>query len=130
MTHGIHGTPLPPVIRIRPREGDSMQFDLPLPELYAFRSPAVAPDDFDAFWSSTLTEAEAHPVDARFTPVSARLSTVDVYDVSFAGFAGQRIAAWLMVPRNGVRPLPAVVEFQGYTGGRGRPNESLMWSAA
>jgi cephalosporin-C deacetylase len=107
-----------------------VQFDLPLQELYEFRSAAVAPDDFDAFWSETLAEAAGHPLDARFEPMSTRLSTIDVYDVSFGGYAGQRIAAWLMVPRNGVRPLPAVVEYLGYTGGRGHPSESLMWSAA
>jgi cephalosporin-C deacetylase len=107
-----------------------VQFDLPLDQLYEFRSPATEPGDFDEFWSATLAEAAAHPLDARFTPVPTRLATVEVYDVSFAGYGGQRIAAWMIVPAGATGPMPTVVEYPGYTGGRGMPHDSLFWSAA
>jgi cephalosporin-C deacetylase len=39
--------------------------------------------------------------------------TIDVQDVSFRGFGGDRIGAWFTVPRAADGPLPAVVEFIG-----------------
>ncbi|HEY2672934.1 MAG TPA: acetylxylan esterase [Rugosimonospora sp.] len=107
-----------------------MQFDLTVDELYKFRSPATEPEDFDEFWATTLAKAAEHPLGARFTPVPTRLSTIEVYDVVFGGYGGQPIAAWLMIPAGAAGRLPAIVEYQGYTGGRGMPHESLFWSAA
>ncbi|MZG15813.1 acetylxylan esterase, partial [Streptomyces sp. SID5914] len=54
-------------------------FDLPLDELHAYRSTSAEPEDFDAFWSKTLSEAREHDLDARFEPVDTGLSTVRVY---------------------------------------------------
>jgi cephalosporin-C deacetylase len=53
-----------------------------------------------------------------------------VYDVSFSGYAGDRISAWLTTPRGVDGPLPAVVEFVGYGGGRDLPGSSLAWASA
>src|SRR5213076_2292916 len=41
-----------------------------------------------------------------------------------------RINAWFTVPRGVSGPLPAVVEFIGYNGGRDLPGESLHWASA
>ncbi|MGD3261517.1 acetylxylan esterase, partial [Xanthomonas citri pv. citri] len=59
-------------------------------------------------------------------------STLDTYDVSFAGWDGQRVHAWLTVPAGTTAeaPLPAVVEFIGYGGGRGLATEHLLWASA
>jgi cephalosporin-C deacetylase len=62
--------------------------------------------------------------------VQAGLSTVDVYDVTFSGYAGEPVKAWLRVPAGTAEPLPCVVEFVGYGGGRGYPAENLFWSSA
>jgi cephalosporin-C deacetylase len=105
-------------------------FDLPLDELRDYRSASVAPEDFDAFWAETLHEARAHDLDARFEPVETHLKTVRVHDVTFAGFGGHPVKGWLTVPAWANGPLPTVVEFIGYGGGRGLPHTHLLWASA
>ncbi|MDQ1721630.1 MAG: cephalosporin-C deacetylase, partial [Pseudonocardiales bacterium] len=106
------------------------QFDLPVRELATY-SPAIPePADFDEFWRSTLAGAAAHDLAASFTPYDALLPEVRVFDVRFAGFAGQPVAGWFLTPASGSGPRPCVVNYIGYGGGRGRPHEWLVWPAA
>ncbi|MFE2042049.1 acetylxylan esterase [Streptomyces sp. NPDC059477] len=104
-------------------------FDLPLDELRDYRSGSVAPVDFDAFWAKTLQEAREHDLDVRFEPVESGLVTVEVYDVTFAGFGGHPVKGWLTVPATAREPVPLVVEFVGYGGGRGLAHEHLLWAS-
>ena len=104
--------------------------DLPESALREYRSTQTDPDDFDEFWATTLAETRAHPLDLRVERVDTGLTTVDVYDVTFAGWAGQPVRAWLRVPAATEGPLPAVVQFVGYGGGRGAAVENLFWSSA
>ncbi|MFJ2353704.1 acetylxylan esterase [Frigoribacterium sp. NPDC087798] len=104
--------------------------DLPEPALREYRSTQTDPDDFDEFWATTLAETRAHPLDLRVDRVDTGLTTVDVYDVTFSGWAGQPVRAWLRVPAAAEGPLPAVVQFVGYGGGRGAAVENLFWSSA
>jgi cephalosporin-C deacetylase len=104
--------------------------DLPLDELVSFRPDVTEPDDFDAFWARTLGDARTHDLDVRSEEVDTPYRTVRVQDVTFSGFGGDRIGAWFTVPRAEEGPLPAVVEFIGYNGGRDLPGESLRWASA
>ncbi len=105
-------------------------FDLPLAQLEGYRPDRDEPADFDDFWSRTLAEARAFPLDPRFAPVDFGLRTVETFDVTFNGYGGQPIKGWLLLPRARSGPLPAVVEYIGYGGGRGFPTDWLTWSAA
>ncbi|HJP79017.1 MAG TPA: acetylxylan esterase [Pseudonocardiaceae bacterium] len=106
------------------------QFDLSLDELHAY-APAIAePPGLTAFWAGTLAEAGRHPLDATFTPVDTGLSLLASYDVSFAGFGGDPVRAWLHLPADRSGPLPCVVEYVGYGGGRGLPHERVLWACA
>ena len=105
-------------------------FDLPLDELRTYRSASAEPEDFDSFWAKTLQEARDHDLAARFEPVDTALKTVTVHDVTFAGFGGHPIKGWLTVPAWANSPLPTVVEFIGYGGGRGLPHTHLLWASA
>src|SRR5262245_39221308 len=105
-------------------------FDLPIDELRRYRPERTEPPDFDAFWSSTLAESRGLASPARFEPVASALRTVDVFDVTFAGFGGQPIRGWLLAPANAAGPLPTVVEYIGYGGGRQFPFEWLTWASA
>ncbi|MCX5478604.1 acetylxylan esterase [Kaistia geumhonensis] len=105
-------------------------YDLSIAELRAYRGEVVRPDDFDAFWSATLAEARAVPLAARFEPFDAGLKIVEVFDVTFAGFGGHPVKAWLILPRQREGKLPCVVKYIGYGGGRGFPHEHLLWPAA
>jgi cephalosporin-C deacetylase len=104
-------------------------FDMPIEQVRAYRPDLATPTDLQDFWRTTLDEAAAHPLDATFVAHDSPLRSVDVFDVTFSGYAGQRVSAWLLLPRARTAPLPCVVQYIGYGGGRGLPLESLAWSA-
>ena len=105
--------------------------DLPLDDLLTYRGEVAEPADFDEFWVDSLEQARAHDVDVALTPVTGHgLSRLDVADVRFSGWGGQRIAAWLVRPRDVEGPLPIVVHVQGYSQGRGLPVQHTQWAAA
>lgn len=107
-----------------------MYNDLSEKELRVYRSEQTAPEDFDEFWETTLAEARASGLPVSATEVETGLETLDVFDVTFPGYGGEPIKAWLRVPHGARGPLPAVVEFVGYGGGRGHAMESLLWASA
>jgi cephalosporin-C deacetylase-like acetyl esterase len=94
--------------------------DLPLDELRAYRPALEPPADLAAFWVATLADARRHDLAATFTPVATGLTLIDTFDVTFAGFGGDPIRAWLRLPAGATRPLPAVVQFVGYGASRTR----------
>jgi cephalosporin-C deacetylase len=104
-------------------------FDLPLEQLRTFAPARTEPADFDSFWSQTLFETNAHPLEAKFTRVDYGLNALETFDVTFNGYGGQPIKGWLNFPRGG-NNLPCVVEFIGYGGGRGFPNNWLSMASA
>jgi cephalosporin-C deacetylase len=104
--------------------------DLSLDELREYRPERNEPADFDQFWGATLKAARNHPLALEHTTVDIGLPLIAVDDVTFAGYGGQPIKAWLLRPANAEGPLPCVVEYCGYGGGRGLPHEQLYWSNA
>jgi cephalosporin-C deacetylase len=107
-------------------------FDLPLDQLHSYMSSAVEPADFDDFWDQTISEARQFPLDAVFASTENHLSVIDSFDVSFAGFGGARIKGWLHLPENrdARGPLPVVVQYIGYSGGRGLVQQDTKWAQA
>ncbi|GAA4202239.1 acetylxylan esterase [Actinocatenispora rupis] len=104
--------------------------DLGLDALREYRPEIREPDDFDAFWAETLAVTRRHPLDARFEEVATPLSGVTTYDVTYAGFGGHPIKGWLTVPAGASGPLPTVVRFHGYGGGRSLPHCWGLWPLA
>lgn len=94
------------------------QFDLPLHELEQYAPDRAEPADFDSFWEKTLAEAASFALDARFDEVDAGYSELVTEDVTFAGFGGHPIKGWMLRPRSAAGPLPTVVTYIGYGGGR------------
>ncbi len=110
-----------------------MLFDMPLAELRLYKPERTEPADFDAFWAQTLADARSHKLDATFVPFDAGLATLDVWDVTYAGFGGQPIKGWFLAPRDPKQSpfhkdgkLSCVVEYIGYGGGRGLPQDHLI----
>jgi cephalosporin-C deacetylase len=103
---------------------------MPLAELRAYAPDLPVPADLDRFWAATLAEARAYDLAATFAPVDSGLTAVETLDVTFAGFGGSPIRGWLHLPANRRGPLPAVVEYIGYGGGRGLPHERVLWAVA
>lgn len=108
----------------------AVQFDMALADLRKYQAGLEPPADFDEFWNRTLAEARQFPLSPTFTPVEAGFPLIDVFDVSFAGWGGHRIAAWLLMPSGTTTPLPTVVEYIGYSDGRGFPTGHLVWAAS
>ncbi|GAA3452863.1 acetylxylan esterase [Dactylosporangium matsuzakiense] len=100
--------------------------DLTLDECHAYRSTATEPPGFDEFWSRA--RSSGGPAD--FVEVSTSLKTLRVYDVRFPGHAEQPVRGWFVTPAGADGPLPCVVEFPGYNGGRGLPEDCLLYASA
>ena len=107
-----------------------MLTDLDRAGLAAYTSAYRAPADFDEFWAKTLAEAAEFELNAQIVEVATPLTTIDVYDVTFAGFGGHPVHAWLRVPRGHRGQLPGIVQFHGYGSGRGAAIEDLLWACA
>jgi cephalosporin-C deacetylase len=103
--------------------------DMTLDELLRYRPERVEPDDFDAFWGATLDRARAAAVPPKIESVETGMIHVDTFDVTFSGYDGQPVKAWLRLPKNASGALPAVVEYIGYGGGRGPAHEPTVWSS-
>jgi cephalosporin-C deacetylase len=104
--------------------------DLPVEDLRRYRADIAEPADLDDFWTRTLAEARGHDLDLRVEPADSGLRLVEVHDVTFAGFGGHPVKAWLRRPAGARDDLPVVVQYVGYGGGRGLPHEHLTWAAA
>ncbi|MGO3484381.1 MAG: acetylxylan esterase, partial [Cellulosimicrobium funkei] len=86
-------------------------FDLPLPELETYAPALDEPADLDAFWARTLAESREAGGDlarsVRLERVETGLDLVVVDDVTFPGFAGQPVKAWLVRPAEAARAAAA-----------------------
>ena len=105
-------------------------FDIPLEELLNYKPEIQKPADFDTFWQNTLKKARQHPLNPRFEAFDANLKLIDVFDTTFAGFGGQDIKGWMILPAKAEEKLPCVVEYIGYGGGRGSPIDWLALPSA
>ncbi len=106
------------------------RFDFEPDVLRSYRPDVAEPADFDAFWARTLDESRALVEPPTLTEADSSLTLVDVFDLEFSGFGGDRVRGWVLRPAGLSGRLPAVVEFLGYGGGRGLPHEHLAWAAA
>jgi cephalosporin-C deacetylase len=108
-------------------------FDLSLKELQSYCPDREEAADFDAFWKSTLDETRTFPLSVTFEKVDYGLVAQETFDVTYNGFGGQPVKGWLILPTVAARhasPLPCVVEYIGYGGGRGFPIDWLLWASA
>jgi len=111
------------------QEAAPVHYDLDAAELAAYLPARDEPDDFDLFWKLTLQE-HSEPPSIQLSRVDTGLSTVDTYDVTFAGYGGQPVKAWLVLPTATAGPLPCVVQYVGYGDGRGLAIDHLIWASA
>lgn len=107
-----------------------MHFDLPLDQLKTYNPTLDEPKDFNTFWSTTLADATRFPLGATFTRYESHLKLIETFDVTFHGYGGQPVKGWFLLPAVRKGPLPCVVEYIGYGGGRGLPHDWLLYPAA
>jgi cephalosporin-C deacetylase len=103
-------------------------FDLTPEQLKQYKPDTSEPDDFDQFWATTLKESEQKKTAAlTLTPYEHEFPLIEMYDAEFPGFMGQPVKGWFLKPRGSKGPLPVIVEYIGYGGGRGFPFDWLSW---
>ncbi len=106
--------------------------DLPLAELHRYAGRNPKPADYDAYWAEALRELDATPPQPELRP-NPILSTrqVECFDLWFTGVGGARIYAKYLRPKlaAGAAPLPAVLQFHGYSGHTGDWLDKFGWPA-
>ncbi len=107
-------------------------FDLPQAELREYRTAAAEPAGLDGWWSARLAGARAAAQPTALTRYRPDVyGPMAAYDVEFSGAGGDRVRGWyLRPPGAGDEPLPVVVRFIGYGGGRGLPSDHALLPAA
>jgi len=103
------------------------QFDMPLDQLQNYLPAREEPADFDDFWRRTLAESRGLG-ETDFVRTDSALRHVLAEDVAFSGFDGHRVKAWLLRPAGEIRGT--VVQFIGYGGGRGVPEQWTLLPSA
>lgn len=107
-----------------------MLSDMPLAELRAYQPEVAEPADFDEFWAGELTAARAVGGPPEFTPARGLVQHAEVFDVTFPGYGGDPVRAWLLIPHQRAPRAAVIVQFIGYGGGRGDAFDWLTWSCA
>jgi cephalosporin-C deacetylase len=99
-----------------------------LPELESYKPALTKASDFSDFWQKSLTMfPKSEPV---LTPIESPIRTLDIFDVTIAGFNGDPIKGWFLTPKGLNEKRPLITIFEGYGGGRGEATEWLFWPSA
>jgi cephalosporin-C deacetylase len=106
-------------------------FDLPLEELRRYNPDVDEPPGLDAFWERAIAAAHERAAEPVFTAHDAEAyGALAVDDVTYSGADGHPVRGWFLRPRGASGPLPCLVSFIGYGGGRGAPSEHALYPAA
>lgn len=104
--------------------------DLPEEELLLHRVTTPEPADLDEWWAAHLAKTAAAATPVSLTPHEPGLyGPLSVHDVEFSGAHGHRVRGWFLRPP-GDEPLPVVVTYIGYGGGRGIPAQHTLLPSA
>ncbi len=104
--------------------------DLPLEELYKYEGTNPKPSDFDPFWDRALQDLETLRGQFRLERSAFESPVADCYDLWFTGVRSAQIHAKLLLPRNRKKPVPAVLQFHGYTVDCGDWSSKLAYAAS
>ncbi len=93
-------------------------FDIPASELYKYMGTNPKPEDFDLYWQRGLEEMNSIDPQVCLTPAFSH-PAFHCYDLYYCGTANSRIYAKLVIPKDARFPVPAVMQFHGYSGSSG-----------
>ncbi|HEX8324005.1 MAG TPA: alpha/beta fold hydrolase [Tepidisphaeraceae bacterium] len=99
------------------------QIDLPLDQLKTYQGRNPRPADFDAYWDRALAEMNLVDPKLELKPAAFKVPFAECFDLYFTGVRNARVHAKFIRPARREGPVPAVVEFHGYTG------RSADWTA-
>jgi len=104
--------------------------DMPLEQLKNYRGINPRPVDFDEFWDKSLAEMHAVDPKLQMTKSSFQAPGAQCFDMYFTGVRGARIYAQFLKPANAAKPMPAVLQFHGYSSQSGDWSDKLKWVQA
>ena len=104
--------------------------DMPLEELHTYQGRNPRPEDHDAYWDAALVEMRGVDPEVELVPASFQTPGAECFDLWFTGVGGARVYAKYARPRSIDGPIPAVVEFHGYTMHSGDWVDRLRWPAS
>lgn len=90
-------------------------FDLPADQLFSYPGQNPRPADFDAYWARALREMEAADPQPALIPAAFRHPFLACFDLYFTGTHGARLHAKYVRPAKTDGPVPAVLQFHGYS---------------
>ena len=89
--------------------------DMPLEELKRYQGRNPRPADMEEYWARALSEMHALGTGCELVPAAFHAPGVECFDLDFIGAGGARVHGRLARPA-GKKNLPAVRQFQGYSG--------------
>lgn len=106
-------------------------FDMPFEQLKEYGGINPRPVDFDEYWDAALEEMRAVDPQVEIVPdEDFQVPFATCSHLWFTGVGGSRIHAKLLQPKDVPGPLPAVLQFHGYTADSGDWHGKLGYVAA
>lgn len=90
--------------------------DMPLSKLKEYTGINPCPSDIDEYWDMALIEMNKIDSEVELIPAPYKYPTVECFDLFFTGVKGARIHAKFARPKFINNPVPAILEFHGYSG--------------
>jgi len=98
-------------------------------DLYDYKPPLTRENDFDEFWSETISQTKAVHLNPERIRYDFPINSVDVYEISYNGFDDTKIYGWLILPAaKSSEKLPCLIHYHGFSGDRGHPSDFLAWA--
>lgn len=104
--------------------------DMPLQELKEYKGKNPRPKDHDQYWERALSEMNATEPNVELVPSEFTSPVAECYDLYFTGVKGARIHAKFLKPKKMKEPLPAILQFHGYSGSCGDWQSKLGYASS
>jgi cephalosporin-C deacetylase len=104
--------------------------DMPLKQLENYLGSTPKAADFTAYWERGLAEMRDVNPQVELKKANFQVPFAKCYDLYFTGVRGARIHAKLLRPKEITKPVPALLQFHGYSTNSGQWSEKLNYVAA
>lgn len=85
-------------------------------------------EDFEEFWNRTIDLSNSVKLNANIEEVNYPSPYMKVYDLTYQGYDGTNIKGWYLIPLFvKEKKLPCLIQYHGFTCGRGLPHEYMSW---
>lgn len=97
-------------------------------DLHDYKPDRTAEPDLNEYWTKTMEEVNSPSFASERRKRETLLGSAEAYDVTFAGFAGTPVHGVFVKPAAD-GPVPCLVMYPGYTGGKGDPEQYAKWTS-